>query len=538
MLKNTLQKDYTALGQYYQLKLPLELDVLIPANEPVRLLSAFVEDLSLSDLYSTYRRIRKNQASPRQLLKIILYSYMEGIYSSRRMEKACRSNIYFMYLLEGMPAPDHSTFDRFIRLHFALCAKRILACMEAWLLSLGEISGRHLFVDGTKIESCAGRYTFVWKNAVTKHLQKLMDKAVVLVADLEDQYDLHLAHNNTVSIRVLKKLRKKLYAIKEQQDIVFVHGSGKRKTPLQRSIETLENILSKFKDYTNKLHICGERGSYAKTDQDATFMRMKEDHMRNGQLKPAYNVQHGVDAEYIVWVDVNQRPTDARTLIPFLESVENTCPSNTKRSLQMPGMRAKKSYRYLKEHDQLAYIKPNNYELPKQENTRMTLDVLRTCVTTKTTTAITVAREKTLVYLYDKTEKTSSGYRRNVSVYESHNCKDCPSKAACIRPCGSKKPMEERNKRLYVSKQMKALRTENEARITGEYGKQLRMNRSIQAEGSFAMIKEDMNFRRYLYSGIENVTAQSILLAIAYNVTKLHNKIQNGTTGKYLFELK
>lgn len=115
--------------------------------------------------------------------------------------------------------------------------------MGAWLLSLGEISGRHLFVDGTKIESCAGRYTFVWKNAVTKHLQKLMDKAVVLVADLEDQYDLHLAHNNTVSIRVLKKLRKKLYAIKEQQDIVFVHGSGKRKTPLQRSIETLENIL-------------------------------------------------------------------------------------------------------------------------------------------------------------------------------------------------------------------------------------------------------------------------------------------------------
>ena len=71
-------------------------------------------------------------------------------------------------------------------------------------------------------------------------------------------------------------------------------------------------------------------------------MRMKEDHMRNGQLKPAYNVQHGVDAEYIVWVDVNQRPTDARTLIPFLKVQKNTCPSNTKRSLQMPGMRAKK----------------------------------------------------------------------------------------------------------------------------------------------------------------------------------------------------
>lgn len=171
--------------------------------------------------------------------------------------------------------------------------------MSERLLSFGEISGKHLFIDGTKIESRAGRYTFVWKKSVTNNLQKLMDKAVLLVADLEEQYDLHLAHNHRVSMKVLKKLRKKLYALKEQHDIVFVHGSGKRKTPLQRAIEALEKILSKLKEYTKKLHICGERGSYSKTDQDATFMRMKEDHMQNGQLKPAYNVQHGVDAEYI-----------------------------------------------------------------------------------------------------------------------------------------------------------------------------------------------------------------------------------------------
>ena len=140
----------------------------------------------------------------------------------------------------------------------------------------------------------------------------------------------------------LEETAQKLYAIKEQQDIVFVHGSGKRKTPLQRSIETLENILSKFKDYTNKLLICGERGSYAKTDQDATFMRMKEDHMKRTAKSPPTMSQHGVDADHIVWVDVNQRPTDARTLIPFWKVQKNTCPSNTKRSLQMPGMRAKK----------------------------------------------------------------------------------------------------------------------------------------------------------------------------------------------------
>ena len=98
--------------------------------------------------------------------------------------------------------------------------------------------------------------------------------------------------------------------------------------------------------------------------------------------------------------------------------------------------------------------------------------------------------------------------------------------------------MEERNKRLNVSKVMKQKREETLERITTEYGTKLRMNRSIQAEGSFAVIKEDMNFRRYLYCGLENALAQSVLLAIAYNINKLHFKIQGGRTGQFLTDIK
>lgn len=538
MLINISQRDYTAFSHYYQLKLPLELDAYIPANEPVRLLSAFVEALSLSDLYSTYRRIRKNQASPRQLLKIILYAYMQGIYSSRRIENACRSNLYFMYLLEGKPAPDHSTLDRFIRLHFAPCSKRILACMSEQLLALGEISGQHLFVDGTKIESRAGRYTFVWKKTVTKNLQKLMDKTTVFIAELEERYDLHLVKNNKVSIRVLKKYRKRLYALKEQTGIVFVHGCGRRKTPLQRAIETLEKLISKFKEYTYKYAVCGERGSYAKTDPDATFMRMKEDHMKNGQLKPAYNVQHGVDAEYIVCLDVNQRPTDARTLIPLLEQVRTNLGNLYKIIIADAAYESEENYHYLKQHHQLAYIKPNNYEIAKTKKYKNDIGRVENMHYDQKQDCYYCKQGKALNHQQDKTEKTSSGYHRKVSIYECQACQSCPDKTACIRPCGSKKPLSERNKRLYVSKTMKAYRAECMERITTDYGKQLRMNRSIQAEGSFAMIKGDMNFRRYLYGGLENVTAQSILLAMAYNVTKLHHKIQSGNCGKHLFALK
>ena len=163
-----MQLNYTSFGGYYQLKLPLELDIHIPADDPVRLLSAFVEDCSLSALYANYGRIRKSQATPRQLLKIVLYGYMNNLFSARSIETACRRDINFMYLLEGKKAPDHSTIARFISKHFAPCAQQLLAEMAQFLLAHKEISGKHLFIDGTKIESRAGKYTFIWKKLLQR----------------------------------------------------------------------------------------------------------------------------------------------------------------------------------------------------------------------------------------------------------------------------------------------------------------------------------------------------------------------------------
>ena len=291
LLHNKLQKDYTLNQSGYQLKLPLELETIIPKNDSVRLLSQFVEEMDLTDLYSTYDRI--NSLSPRTLLKIVLYSYMNGDYSSRSMELNCKRDINFMFLLEGHSAPDHATLARFRSIHFAPCSKRILAEVSNILFDLGEISGETIFIDGTKIEANANKYTFVWKKAVTKNQAKLLIKLADFVAECEQLYDIKIFYGNVVKIKHLKRLRKKLYALKNAGNITFVHGTGKRKTQLQKSIETLEEALSKLKEYTQKIHICGERNSYSKTDNDATFMRMKEDAMGNGQLKPAFNLQQG-----------------------------------------------------------------------------------------------------------------------------------------------------------------------------------------------------------------------------------------------------
>ena len=178
---NISQKNYSLNQSGYQLKLPLNLEIMIPENDSVRLLSQFVEAMDLTDLYSTYKRI--NSVSPRILLKIILYAFMNSIYSSRLMELSCKKDIHFMFLLEGAPVPDHATFARFLSIHFAPCSKRILAQMSNALFDLGEISGETVFIDGTKIEACANKYTFVWKKAVTKNQEKLLIKLADFIAE-------------------------------------------------------------------------------------------------------------------------------------------------------------------------------------------------------------------------------------------------------------------------------------------------------------------------------------------------------------------
>lgn len=539
MLKtNKLQKNYTLNSKGYQLKLPLNLECIIPEDDSVRLLGQFVEEMDLSDLYSTYDRIRGNQATPRQLLKIVLYSYMNRIFSSRKIESACKRDINFMYLLEGAPAPDHATIARFRTLHFSFCSEQILAEVTEYLYSVGEISGEDIFIDGTKIEANANRYTFVWKKAVTKNLQKLLDKAAAFVESCEELYGLSVTFRKQVQVRTLKKLRKRLYAVKLSENVEFVHGRGKRKTQLQRDMEQLEEYLKKLKEYTVKLHKCGNRNSYSKTDEDATFMRMKEDHMLNGQLKPAYNVQHGVDSEYIVWLTVENKTTDTNTLIPFIRTMENCLSFKYRNIVADAGYESEENYVFIKQNNQQAFIKPSSYEISKKRKYKNDISRMENMEYSVEDDCYTCKNGRKLFFKKNITRKTKSGYCSEKSIYRCEDCSNCKYKKDCIKGNHSKTPFEERVKVLETSKLFNAYRKETLERIVSEQGCQLRMNRSIQAEGSFADIKQDMAFRRYLCRGEQNVKAESILLALAHNINKLHHKIQNDKLGTHLFELK
>ena len=518
----------------------MNIDVCIPSDDCVRLISQFVEEMDLTALYGTYERMpAENHASPDIMLKLMIYAYHEGIEtSSRTIEKNCRRDINYMYLLEGRQVPDHATIARFRTEHFAKCAQHLLSQMTEMLHQLGQITEEEAFIDGTKIEANANRYTFVWKRSVTKHQARFLQKTALLVGDIINRYGFKALWQKRVKKKHVKKLLKKLQIMAKEEGLEFVSGKGVRKRQLQRDIEDLRDSLDKIKEYEEKLHICGERNSYSKTDPDATFMHMKDDHMMNGQLKPGYNLQHIVNSGFIAMVGIFSNPGDFLTLKPFMEQIDESLKLRFKRIVCDAGYESEENLKYLEEKGIEAFIKPSNYEqigtkkfaaqIGKKEN--MEYDPDEDCYI--------CSNGKKITKTHDRKRKTASGYIRTETEYRCSECDGCPHRENCMPGKNWKKPVEERYKRLTVSKEFERLRADEYKRIDSEEGKLLRMNRSIQAEGSFADIKGDSKFTRYLCRGAVNVYAESVLYAMAHNLGWLHTRIQNDRLDEHLYELK
>ena len=536
MTQNLTQVEYTAYGTEYQVCLPLNIEKIIPSDEPVRLLSAVLEELDYRKLTASYSRIGRIEYSPRLLFKVVLYACCRGIYSSREIERACRENVNFMYLLEGQKAPDHNTIARFRSQHLPDAVEDLLQQMVQLLVSHGEISFEEsaVFIDGTKIEANAGRYTFVWKSRVTKDQEKLGNKIVTELPLLLEKAGVGIAAPKQITVQQLKKLRKKLYAKKEEQELTFVYGKGYHKSGLQKAIESINNWLERLKRYNLDIHICGDRNSYSKTDPDATFMHMKEDHMKNGQLKPGYNVNVATVSEYIVGNYISADRTDTKTLIPFLEKLCRKHP--VKRVVVDSGYESEENYHYVDGSEQLSlFVKPSNHEQKKKRKYQTDIGRRENMPYDAENDEYTCAQGKQLTAISTKHRKSETGYIQEVTVYECADCKGCPVKEKCIRQKKTDRtPLEDRVKRLNVSKYFTAQREAMEEKISTEEGILLRINRSIQAEGVFAMIKEDMNFRRFMMRGKKNVNVEWHLVSMAYNILKLHHKIQSGRLGTHL----
>ena len=522
----TLQSDYSKNGGYIQLALPIFTDTLIPVDDSVRLIDQVLEEIDYRELYLTYSSEGRNPAvSPKTLFKIMVYAYSQHIYSSREIEKACRLNLAFIYLLKGEKAPDHSTIARFRKYHLTSCVEGLLTQLVELLAEAGEIRFENLFIDGTKIEANANKYSFVWKGFIEKSEAKLQVKAAKYLTE-----ELAITRiPEYISAEYLQKVLSDLVLLADSQGTKFVYGSGKRKPELQKHIETIENFKTRQHKYEEARSVFKGRNSYSKTDKDATFMHMKEDYMRNGQLKPGYNVQAAVESEYIVGIDISSERSDTRTLIPFLEKLEANYGRKFDNLIADAGYESEENYDYLNRNGITPYIKPSNYEYSKTRKFQRDMEFRLAMEYDKEQDTYTCKGGRKLAFKFTKTKICPTGYLSKTKIYQCESCEGCPYYGKCYKGIHSK--------RIQVSERFDYFREESRKNIVSEKGIQLRINRSIQAEGVFGITKQDYSFKRFLTRGTENVRTEYLILAIAFDLNKLHFRIQSRRTGQALFPL-
>ena len=491
---------------------------IIPADDSVRLLDEIMEEMDETPLWRAYQRTgRRPATNPVTMLKLMVYASMQGIFSSRAIAMACKRDINFIWLLNGKKAPNHSEIARFRSKRLTKCGEELFYQLVKKLANLSEIKFEHLFVDGTKLEANANKYSFVWKKSTTKYESRLLDKLSKWLPELSAKYGI-LAETSEDLLQILER----------RITAPFVYGKGKRKSELQRDIEQLRELLGRKEKYAGYQTTFQGRNSFSKIDPDATFMHMKDDHMRNAQLKPGYNIQLGVEGEYITGVQVSSERSDQLTLIPLLEDMESHLKTSYEDVTADAGYESEENYTFFENKTTQCYIKPQNYERSKTKKYKSNMALRENMAYDKTLDEYTCQAEKKLRAVYTGKRKSKSGFESEITYYACEDCGTCPHKKKCTRSKG--------NRKLQVSKKFIEQRQQSLERITSAKGILLRMNRSIQSEGAFGVIKQDYGFRQFLLRGNKKVLAEILLVAMGYNINKLHNKIQQNRTGRQLFK--
>lgn len=353
-----------------QLKLPIEIERIIEISDPVYSFSEIVDCIDLTTYFADKKGCKTGRPrySYTKLLKIVLFSFMEnGYISLRKIEKSCKTDIRYMWLLDEMRAPTFATIGNFIRDCLTDTIEDIFLALNKVIFEKEHVDLTHTYIDGTKIEANANKYTWVWKKSSEKNRNKVFEKVTELIEKINTEdiafLGVKLERRNEYAIEYLEEILNKYKELLNIDVGKFVYGKGSRKTSSQKKFEALEKYKDKLIKYAKHIEICGEkRNSYSKTDNDATFMRVRKDYMGNDQLLPAYNMQIAVCDEYIATLDVKQYASDIECFIPLMEKFNKQYGMYPKYPVADAGYGSFNNYIYCEQHCMEKFMKFTMFE--------------------------------------------------------------------------------------------------------------------------------------------------------------------------------
>jgi transposase len=489
--------------------IPPSYDDLVPKNHPVRIVNTIVDHLDIASLEKTYKGGGTSSYHPRMLLKVVIYSYLRNIYSSRKIEQALQENVHFMWL-SGQSKPDHNTINDFRGKRLKGKFKNIFNQVVELLAEQGVLSLKELYVDGTKIEANANRYTFVWGKSIKTSKERIKKQLKELWSYVEKVYAEEQMLPNQPDFEEIdpEKVAQTIDTINEALKDKKIDKKVKQKLNYAK-----KNWPKNLQKYNEQEAILGKRNSFSKTDPDATFMRMKDDHMQNGQLKPGYNLQASTNNQFITNYTLAQTTADTTTLKDHLKDHIESYDQTPETLTADAGYGSEENYTDLEEKNITAFVKYNYFHKEQRdkkhkENPFHPDNLFYNPETDTYYCPMGQAMRKTHTY----ESQTKNGFTQNIHRYQAQNCRGCPLRGSCHKAKGNR--IIERNHNL--------IRLKEKAKnlLLSEGGIAHRKRRCWDVEAVFGNIKQNMGFKRFMLRGMEKVTTEIGLIAMAHNLKK------------------
>lgn len=510
--------------------LPPSLEELIPQGHLVRIVNTAVERMKLDPLLDAYDvGGGASRYHPKMLLKVLVYGYTQQLYSSRRIAKALRENVHFMWLA-ACQQPDFRTLNRFRSSRLKGKIDEVFAALVEFLVEAGLVHLQDYFLDGTKIEANANRYSFVWGKATRRHKERLQEQVralLRLIDSVNDQENSRYGESDLAELGDGSRINSEQLAVKLQEleerlaerrtppakpdDNGSHRGLSERQRLKKAATKIRKDFLPRLKKYEQHEEILGDRNSFSKTDEDATFMRMKEDHMLNGQLKPGYNVQIGTERQFITGFSLHQDRGDAPTLPSHLEDFRRLHAGYPATVIADAGYGSEENYRYLGERGITGYVKYGSFD-KEQAGGRKAKFGLESFTYDAERDSYRCPEGRELAYQRSRRRRSDNGYISETKIY-SGDCAGCPLQGRCCHKA--------ENRQLYVNRELEAYREQARRLLTSREGRAYRSRRLVEPESVFGQIKQNRGFRRFLLRGLEKVKTEFGLLALAHNTMKI-----------------
>ena len=495
-------KEY---NQHQIVLFPPSIDSLIPQDSPVRLVNHIVDELDLSQINFGYKGGGSSSYHPRMLLKVLFYGYLNNVYSCRKIESQLEQNIHYIWL-SGNQHPNFRTINNFRSLRLKTSIHKLFVQLVYMLVDMGYITLKEVYVDGTKIESKANRYSFVWRKSVEKNKAKLESKIRAILSQIDEGIVQDNEPDNDPPTPIdSKELRERIASINREN----------RTKEEQKQIKQLEEKhLPKLEEYEDHLQTLGERNSYSKTDEDATFMRMKEDHMQNGQLKPAYNLQIGTENQFITHYGFFYNPTDTRTLKPFLVNWQSNYGKTPDKLTADAGYGSEENYDFLEDSQIQAFVKYNYFHKEQTSSFKNDLSKPENLYYNEKQDYFVCPMGQHMTPQRTFVKTNDYGYESTITVYKAQNCTACSLRGVCYKAREDQREIEV-NHNLRRHKQ---IAREN---LTSEEGLIHRSRRPIEVEADFGQIKSNKHYNRFRHFTQSKVEIDFAILAIAFNIRKI-----------------